>query len=243
MCTTRVEQVAAQPCVCISDIADTLRDSSRLLSQLSSSDLHDLLSLATRRMVKARKDVCKKGETGHELFIVLSGKLKVRTSSRDGKEAILGFLEEGEVFGEMAIMDGFNRSADVIGVQDSYLLVIHQRDFLPFLESRPKACIGIMLALIQRLRKMDELIEDTRFLDLKARLAKTLHQLSQEHGRTVVGGGIRIDLKLSQEELGHLVGATRENVNKLIRLWVEEGVLETSQNSVTIRRPEYFLGA
>jgi CRP-like cAMP-binding protein len=227
----------------MANLAELLSDSSQLFSRLDTGDLQSLFALASHRQVKVRKAVCLKGEPGHEIFIILTGKLKVRSTSGDGREAILGLIEAGEIFGEMAILDGRERSADVIAVQDSHLLVIHRRDFLPFLEARPKACMGIMMALSQRLRKMDALVEDTRFLDLKARLAKTLHQLAQEHGRTVAGGGIRIDFKISQEELGCLVGATRENVNKLIRAWVDEGVLETRQSTVVVCRPECLLNA
>jgi CRP/FNR family transcriptional regulator, cyclic AMP receptor protein len=221
---------------------EALSDNSLLLSGLEPSDLNDLLALAVHRPVKARRLVCRKGDPGHELFIVLSGKLKVCTTSGDGKEAILGLIESSEVFGEMALIDGQVRSANVTAVEDSRLLVIHRKDFLPFLEAHPKACMGLLMALSQRLRKMDALVEDLRFLDLKARLAKTLHRLAQEYGRTMAGGGIRIDFRISQEELGSLVGATRENVNKLIRAWVDEGVLETSQSTVILRRPDRLLG-
>ena len=138
----------------------------------------------------------------------------------------------------MALIDGQERSANVIAVQDTQLLVILRKDFLPFLETHPKACMGLLMAMTQRLRKMDVLVEDLRFLDLKDRLAKTLARLAREHGRTEAGGGIRIDFKISQEELGSLVGATRENVNKLIRVWVEEGVLETSQSRLIVRQPD-----
>jgi len=213
-----------------------LRDSSLLLSGLDIEDLRALLALASQRSCKARKVVCQKGEPGHELLIVLSGKLKVCASSAFGKEAILGLIEDGEIFGEMALIDGQERSANVIAVEDTQLLVIHRKDFLPFIEAHPKACMGLLMAMTQRLRKMDVLIEDLRFLDLKDRLAKTLRQLAQEYGRTVVGGGVRIDFKISQEELGSLVGATRENVNKQIRAWVDEGVLETSQSTLIIRQ-------
>jgi CRP-like cAMP-binding protein len=218
--------------------AGMLSESSLLLSGLDIADLESLLMLANYCSVKARKVVCQKGEPGHELFVVLSGKLKVCTSSGDGKEAILALLEDGEMFGEMALIDGQERSADVIAVMDTQLLVIHRKDFLPFLAAHPKASMGLLVAFTQRLRKMDALIEDLRFLDLKDRLAKTLHQLAQVHGRTLPGGGLRIDFKISQEELGSLVGATRENVNKLIRAWVEAGVLETSQSTLIIRQPE-----
>lgn len=242
MCTTaQVDVVAVPRHASIADLADWLRDCNDLFAQFDADDLRHLLALASQRQVRARKAVCRKGEPGHELFIVLSGKLKARTTSGDGKEAILGLIETGEILGEMALIEDRERSADLIAVEDSQLLVIHRRDFVPFLEARPKACLGIMRALSQRLRRMDQLLEDARFLDLKTRLAKTLYQLAQEHGRTVAGGGIRIDFKISQEELGSLVGATRENVNKLVRAWVDEGVLETRQSTVIVRQPESLL--
>ena len=225
----------------LSTLADKLTDSGQFFSHLSREDLEALLRLATQRKVKARKLVCAKDDPGHELFILVAGKVKARTTSGDGREVILGLIEEGEVFGEMAIIDGLARSADVVAVQDSELLVIGRQAFLDFLETHPKASLGIMKALSQRLRKVAALLEDSRFLDLKARLAKTLHQLAQDHGRTVAGGGIRIDFKISQEELGFLVGATRENVNKLVRAWVEEGVLETTQSTVIVRQPNALL--
>jgi len=206
MCTVASTKYALAPQTdaSISLYADMLGESSLLLSGLDTVELQALLILARRRPVKARKVVCKKGEPGHELFIVLSGNLIICIS---------------------------------IALEDTHLLVIHRNDFLSFLEAHPKACMGLLMAMTQRLRKMDALIEDSRFLDLKDRLAKTLGQLTQEHGRTVAGGGVRIDFKISQEELGSLVGATRENVNKLIWALVEDGVLETSQSTLIIRQP------
>lgn len=227
----------------IANLGELLIDSCQLFSMLEAHELNVLLATANRQAIKARKALCERGEQGNELFIVIEGKLKVRTTSEDGKEVILGYIEAGEVVGEMALLDGQPRSADLVAVQDTDLLAIEQRAFLSFLESHPKVGLGIMQALTQRLRKAGILLEDARFLDLKSRLAKTLYRLAQEHGRTVAGGGIRIDLKISQEELGSLVGATRENVNKLVRAWVDEGVLETSQSTVIVRQPEALLGA
>lgn len=208
---------------------------------LDPHDLESLLRTGNPRNVKARAALCGRGELGHELFVVLDGRLKVRTTSGEGKEVILSYIEDGEIVGEMALIDGHPRSADLVAVQDTTLLAIGYDAFKSFIESCPKAGLGIMQALTQRLRRADSLVEDARFLDLKARLAKTLYQLSQDHGRTVAGGGIRIDFKISQEELGHLVGATRENVNKLVRVWVDEGVLETRQSTVIVRRPNDLL--
>jgi CRP-like cAMP-binding protein len=218
------------------EIAELLREASALFAALDDPTLDALLSLASPRQIKARQTVCHKGEQGDELFIIVHGKLKVCTSSDDGREAILAILEDGDVSGEMSIIDGHPRSADVVAVQDTDMLVIHRRQFLPFLEAHPKASIALLTALIQRLRGTDALVEDMHFLDIRTRLAKTLNRLAQDHGRTTAGGGIRIDLKLSQEDLGNLVGATRESINKQMRAWVEEGILEVSQTNIVVRK-------
>jgi CRP/FNR family cyclic AMP-dependent transcriptional regulator len=217
------------------EVSELLRESSALFTALDDTTLTSLLELATPRQVKARQTVCHKGEQGDELFILVHGKLKVCSSSDDGREAILAILEDGDVSGEMSIIDGHPRSADVVAVQDSDILVIHRRQFLPFLEAHPKATIALMTALIKRLRWTDALVEDMHFLDIRTRLAKTLVRLAQDHGRTTAAGGVRIDLKLSQEDLGNLVGATRESINKQIRVWVEEGILEQSQTNTVVR--------
>jgi CRP-like cAMP-binding protein len=219
-----------------SELAELLRESSALFSALDESTLDVLLRLATPRFIKARQTVCRKGEQGDEVFIIVHGKLKVSSTSDDGREAILAILEDGDVSGEMSIIDGHPRSANVIAVQDTETLVIHRRQFLPFLETHPKAAIALLGALIHRLRGTDALVEDMHFLDIRTRLAKTLVRLALDHGRTTAGGGIRIDLKLSQEDLGNLVGATRESINKQMRVWVEEGILEVSQTNIVVRR-------
>ena len=217
------------------ELVELLVETSILFADLERAAIDELLGLASPRSVKARQTVCRKGEQGDELFIITQGKLKVCSSSDDGREAILAILEDGDVFGEMPIIDGHARSADVAAVQDTEMLVIHRRQFMPFLETHPSVCIGLLTALIQRLRGTDALVEDMHFLDIRTRLAKTLSRLALNHGRTTAGGGIRIDLKLSQEDLGNLVGATRESINKQLRVWVDEGILELSQSNVVVR--------
>lgn len=213
-----------------------LVESVRLFSGLDDSELDALLTLSKPVTVKARSQVCRKGEPGDALYIVIAGKLKVSAHSEDGREAILAILEDGETFGEMSMLDEQPRSASVIAVQDSELLVIQRRDFIDYLERSPKVSIALLSILCQRLRLMDDMLEDMRFLGVRSRLAKTLSRLALQHGRTMSNGSIRIDLKLSQEDLGNLVFATRESVNKHLKAWEEEGILELRQNSFVIHQ-------
>lgn len=213
-----------------------LAESVRLFAGLDDGELDALLALSKPVTVKARSEVCRKGEPGDALYIVITGKLKVGAQSEDGREAILAILEDGETFGEMSLLDGRSRSANVVAVQDSELLVIQRRDFLQYLEHHPKVSISLLGMLCERLRLMDGLMEDMRFLDIRSRLAKALSRLALQHGRTMGNGSIRIDLKLSQEDLGSLICATRESVNKHLKAWEDEGVLNVSQNSFVIHR-------
>lgn len=213
-----------------------LAESVRLFAGLDDGELDALLALSRPLTVRARSGVCHKGEPGDALYVVISGKLKVSVQSEDGREAILALLEDGETFGEMSLLDGHSRSAAVVAVEDSELLVIQRRDFLHYLERHPKVSISLLGMLCERLRLMDSAMEDLRFLDIRGRLAKALSRLALQHGRTMGNGGIRIDLKLSQEDLGNLICATRESVNKHLKTWEQQGLLELTQSSLVIHR-------
>lgn len=114
-----------------------LTDSAALFSGLNVSDLDVLLSLATTVSITARRIVCRKGEPGDALYVVISGKLKVTAESDDGRELIVAILDAGETFGEMSLLDGKPRSASVVAVHDSELLVIHRLDFLEAVAAEP----------------------------------------------------------------------------------------------------------
>lgn len=213
-----------------------LADSVPLFPGLNPPDLEALLSLAKTSFIKSRQVVCSRGEPGDALYVLITGKLKVTAESGDGRELILAILDAGETFGEMSLLDGKPRCASVTAVQDSELLVIRRQDFLLFLEQHPKVAIELLAILTQRLRGMDDMMGDVRFLDVRRRLARMLHRLVMQHGRTMNGGGVRIDLHLSQEDLGNLICATRESVNKHLKAWEDEGWLSVVQNGLVIHR-------
>lgn len=122
------------------------------------------------------------------------------------------------------------------GLEDSELLVIQRRDFLHYLEHHPRVSISLLNMLCERLRLMDGQMEDLHFLDIRGHMSKTLSRLALQHGRTMGNGSIRIDLSLSQEDLGNLICATRESVNKHLKVWEDEGVLNVLQKSFVIHR-------
>ena len=199
---------------------------------LNQRELDLLYGITGTRRLRTREVLFRKGDEGATLYGVMRGRLRV-VSGLDAKEVILNFLEPGVVFGEIALLDSQPRSATVAAVESVELLTLQRRDFLPFMEQHPKVAIQLATALAQRLRSLSNSMEDAMLLSISGRLSKKLLALAQTYGKPAPGG-TRIDLKLPQHELGELVGATRESVNKHMRGWVEAGVLRVERGIITV---------
>lgn len=216
---------------------DLLRQRSVLFSVLSDEDANAIIQLGSIVQHPAKHIVFQVGETGDHLFILLEGRVKVSLTSAEGKEAILSILECGDVMGEMALLDGEPRSATVSTMDACRFLVLWRRDFLPFLERNPHVALKLLAGLSQRLRATNDMVGNLSFLNLPARLARILINLGQQYGK-VTSTGIVIGLKLSQEELGNLVGVSRESVNRQIRLWVDASVLDYAHGTIILKNSD-----
>ncbi len=205
-----------------------------IFSKLAGGELDALLALTKTRSLAARQEVFHKGDEGDQVFVILRGRLKVLSTSEDGGEVVFGIVDPGEVVGELALLSGERRTATLTAIEPCELLVIERRDFL---SGHPEVAAKLLEVLAERLRRVDELVEDTLFLKLPSRLAKKLLSLSRSYGEKTAGG-IRVNIKLSQQELGELVGASRESVNRELRRWVEQGVLSVDGGYVTIHDGE-----
>jgi CRP-like cAMP-binding protein len=209
-----------------------------LFQGMTERELDMLLALTTTKKLKKRALLFRKGEPGNALFAVMEGRLRAIGEGRDGKEVVFNFMDPGDVIGEIALLDQQPRSASVQAVADSTLLTLHRRDLIPFLERNPKAAIKLAVVLVKRVRHLSELMEDTVFLGLPSRLAKKLLSLAQRYGKPAAGGGVRIEQKLPQHELGELVGTSRESINKTLRQWGEEHLVRYEKGYVTILDPD-----
>jgi CRP-like cAMP-binding protein len=154
--------------------------------------------------------------------------------SDDGKEVILNVLGRGEIFGEIALLDGKERTASATAKEESHLLVIDRHDFIPFLETHGEVAARLMGVLCARVRWVSQCYEEALFMNLPARLAKKLLFLADSHG-SHGADGIRIDFKLSQRDLGKMTGVSRESINKQIRSWQERGLVAVDQGYLTIK--------
>jgi len=199
-----------------------------LFEGLSSDELDKIASLAERRIFSARETVVAQGDEAKALFVIARGRLKVVSNGPDGRDTVLGIMDAGEVFGEVALIDGGLRSATCTAVEECELLSIDRSSFLQLLESSPTISLKLLFVLAQRLRRLSLRSEDTAFLDVPSRLARSLLDLALRFGERFrpPSSSIRITVRLSQQELGELVSATRESVNKHLKDWARQGFIE-----------------
>ncbi len=211
----------------------------RVLSQasifvgLEPKQLDALAAMAVCKTYRSRDVVLRKGDSALQIYVILRGRLKTITSGGEGRNAAFSIMGPGEVFGEVAVLDGEARSATITALEPCELVIIQRNDFFHFLERSPQAAIKLLEVLARRLRRLSERFEDSTFLEVPQRLAKQILRLAAKYGRKQ-GGRVQIDLKLSQQELGDLVGATRESVNKQLRAWVSQGIVEQSTGRLVI---------
>jgi len=209
-----------------------------IFSQLEDRELDGLVRLTHTRRLGPREILFRAGSTEcTELYAVMRGRIKITTASDDGKEFVLQIMGPGEVLGEIALLNDYPRTATVTAIDRSQLLVLQRRELLPFLEEQPKVAIKLLAVLGDRLRRASAQLEDAVFLDVRARLAKKLLFFMNADGEDVPEGR-RFPLKLSQRELGELVGATRESVNKQLKTWERSDVIRIEGKEVTVLAPD-----
>lgn len=204
-----------------------------LFGVLSEQELDQLLAHAHILTYSAGALIFAKHDPGHSLMVVLRGLVKISNFSPEGREAVHALMDPGEVFGEMALLDGKDRSATATALAATELLVLLRRDFLPFLEKNPRVAVRLIEVLCARLRQTTATVEDGAFLGMAPRIARALLRLANQYSRTE-GGAVHIDLKLSQRELGGLVGLARENVNRQLRAWHHQGLVRTDHGHIVI---------
>ena len=208
-----------------------------LLGSLAPAELDRLLAFASMQRYASGETMFQKGDPGSSMMIVAHGRIEVGVTSADGRKTVLAVLGRGEILGEMAILEGRERSADAVSLEASELLVLHSRDMIPFLERNPAICIKLLRILSERLRRTSGLVEDRAFLSLPARLAKALLEAAPAvDARTP--DGIRVELGMSQKNFASLLGASRETVNTQLRAWQNDGLIRMGRGYVVLIRPD-----
>ena len=204
---------------------------------MSANEIDALISYARVERYPAGREIFAKGSPGQSLMAVLRGSVKISSLSDSGKEIVFTIFHAGEIFGEIAVLDGDERSADATAMTDCELLVLHRRDFLRVLENRADLCMILLRILCRKLRLTTEQVEDVMFRHLESRVAKALLHLAESAGLQGVHGR-SVELHVSQRELGSMAGGSRESVNKLLQIWHRGGLIDLSKGSIMIRDAE-----
>ena len=148
----------------------------------------------------------------------------------DGRDIVLTIMHEGDIFGEIALLDGHPRTADATAMTDCELMVIERRDFIPFLRSQPDLAIQIIEILCSRLRRTTEQVQDVTFLNLPSRLAKTLLRLTAD----TESPGAAPKVAITQREISQIIGRSRESTNKQLRIWAKHGLIRLERGAVVV---------
>jgi CRP/FNR family transcriptional regulator, cyclic AMP receptor protein len=200
-------------------------DASPFFSGLEPDALDAIAKLCHSRSLEAAETLFLKGDEGDALYAVRRGRIRIGTGTDAGRRLTLNILGPGDVFGEVALLDGRPRTADAVATEPSELFMVQRRDFLDLLERRPKLAVQIVELLCERIRWMSERMEESVLMPLRTRLAQRLLALTEDYGS---------ELDVSQEELAVFIGATRESVNRQLQAWRRKGLVELGRSRIRV---------
>ncbi len=210
-----------------------------LFKSLEEKELEKIANLSSFHKYKKESIILMEAEAGNSLFIISKGRVKISRISDEGKEVILAILKEGDFFGEMSLLNGHVRSANVTAIEDSELLMLKRNDFFNLLHSHPELSINLLKELAKRIRMSDTQIKSLSLLDAVSRVASAVIQLV-EIGGTIREGKMIIEKLPSQQDLANMAGTSRETVSRAFKLFIEEGYIVKKGDKIVIEKFEKF---
>ena len=201
-----------------------------IFCDLEPEALDQLCRYAKHTTLKRGATIFSKGDPGNSLFAVISGTVKMSVSSADGRSAIFNLIGAGEIFGEIALLDGLGRSADVTANTNCEVFVIDRREFIPFVRSQPALAMKFIELLCTRLRWTSDQVEQIILQNLPGRLASALIRLTEKHKLAPGGRTIAV----TQQEISEMVGMTRESINKQLRVWASRKWVRLEHGAIVV---------
>lgn len=198
---------------------------------LTRGTLDRIASICRQQHLAAREVLFLKGAPSDGLYAIRRGLVRIGTTDELGQQMTMNILGGGDVFGEIALLDGRSRTADAVAMEDTDMFFLPRRDFLSLLECEPSIALQLIELLCARLRDVIERMEETTFLPAETRLARRILTLATDYGAEV---------HASQEELASLTGVTRETVNRQLQNWKRTGVLSLGRGRLMIRDIDGF---
>ncbi len=205
-----------------------------IFSELDAEALSDLARECKPRQYKKNEAVFHEGDPGHTLYIVCAGCVHVQKETKSGKRSLIARRGAGEYVGEMALIDGKPRMADVITAEKTELLALRRNAFIRCIEQRPQIALKIMATLADRLREAADRLGNLQELDVLGRIAGALLDRMKAGSALEPGGGVRLLTPPTQQEIAEEIGATRESVNRALANLKKTGVLRKGRDLVVL---------
>ena len=203
-----------------------------LFSGLHRDELQKFADLTRERSYPKGSVILFQDDPGDSLFVLRQGRVKVVLIGEDGREVILGVLEPGAHFGELALIDDQPRSAHVIAMEDANLLVLRREDFRRRVEANPTVAWALLTELSRRLRRADNKIGGLVLLDVPGRIARLLLDLAEE------AGGDRIEKPLTHQTIAQMIGASRETVSRAMKEFQDSGLITVERRKIAVGNRE-----
>jgi CRP-like cAMP-binding protein len=203
-------------------------------SKLSQDEADNVAQRLLLRHYSPGQIIFHHGDPGGLLYIIIEGKVKITHATAEGQEALLAIFGANDFFGELALLDDSPRSATVEAIEPTRALTLHREDFMHYIRGNPDLSLHVLHTMAQHIRRLNNQISDIFFLDLPGRLARTLLQLAEQHGRSQPDGTIVIDLSLTQTDLAEMIGATRVSINKSLGRFRREKWVKVQGRRVTL---------
>lgn len=217
-----------------------LLQSVALFWDLSEEELGYISQKMIARHYESGKFIFLEDSEGEQCFFVVQGSVKVTRLSKDGREVILAMLNEGEFFGEMALLDGESRSANVIALEETEVLTLNREDFLVVLHDYPQIAIQLLKEMAHRLRKSDRQIASLSLSDAEKRIALCIIRFADEQG-VIKRGQVSIPKMPIQQDIANMAGTSRETVSRAINLLEKEHFIKRQGRELLILDYKQFI--
>ena len=209
-----------------------------LFSNIPDSDLHQISKDIVERHFKPGEIIFHEGDTGHLLYLVKSGSVRIFVNGLDGSEtSVILVGQPGQMFGELAVIDGLPRSATAVAMATTILCTLNRETFREHMRRYPQFSLNFMQELSMRVRYNTMQMDSLASLGISQRLARKLMELAQNYGQAKTNG-VYINMALTQSDLASLIGATRESINKNLRDFRRQQWIHIDQGQITILDPD-----